>query len=47
MLPRGESPADLLLTNAKIINTFTAEVEQGSVAIFGWICWDEQYRLNK
>ena len=31
---RGESPADLLLTNAKIINTFTAEVEQSNVAIY-------------
>jgi adenine deaminase len=30
---RGEVPADLLLTNARIINTFTAEIEKGNVAI--------------
>jgi adenine deaminase len=32
---RGDIPPDLLLKNARIINTFTGEVEQGSVAIFG------------
>ncbi|MFC1923813.1 adenine deaminase [Chloroflexota bacterium] len=31
---RGEVPADLLLSNARIINTFTAEIEQGNVAIY-------------
>jgi adenine deaminase len=30
---RGEAAADLLLTNARIINTFTAEIEQGNIAI--------------
>ena len=30
---RGEQPADLLLKNARIINTFVAEIEQGNVAI--------------
>jgi len=30
---RGEVPADLLLINARIVNTFTAEVEKGNVAI--------------
>ena len=30
---RGEAPADLLLTNARIINTFTAGIEKGNVAI--------------
>jgi len=30
---RGEAVADLLLTNAKIINTFTAEIEKSNVAI--------------
>jgi adenine deaminase len=30
---RGDQPADLLLKNARIINTFTAEIEEGSVAI--------------
>lgn len=31
----GEKPADLILANARIINTFTGEVERGNVAIFG------------
>jgi len=30
---RAEVPADLLLTNARIVNTFTAEIEKGNVAI--------------
>jgi adenine deaminase len=30
---RGEAQADLLLTNARIINTFTAEIEKSNVAI--------------
>lgn len=30
---RGESPADLLLQNAGIVNTFTAEIEPSAVAI--------------
>lgn len=32
---RGESPADLILSNAQIVNTFTGEIEEGSVAIYG------------
>ncbi|UCC61154.1 MAG: adenine deaminase [Dehalococcoidia bacterium] len=32
---RGGVPADLLLTNANVINTFTAEIERSNVAIFG------------
>lgn len=32
---RGEIPADLVLRNARIINTFIGEVEQGNVAIYG------------
>ena len=32
---RGNSPADLILSNARVINTFTGEVETGNVAIFG------------
>lgn len=32
---RGELPADLLLTNARIVNVFTGEVETGNVAIYG------------
>ncbi|MFC1911937.1 adenine deaminase [Chloroflexota bacterium] len=32
---RGEHPADLILANAGIVNTFTGEVEPGNVAIYG------------
>ncbi|MFC2050316.1 adenine deaminase [Chloroflexota bacterium] len=32
---RGDAPADLLLKNAKIINTFVGVVEEGNVAIYG------------
>jgi len=32
---RGRGPADLLLKNARIINTFIGEIEQGDVAICG------------
>lgn len=32
---RGDSPADLLLTNARIINVFNGEIEPGNVAIWG------------
>ena len=32
---RGKKPADLLLKNARIINTFVGEIEQGNVAIYG------------
>jgi adenine deaminase len=32
---RGETPADLLLKNAQIVNTFVGEIEQGDVAIYG------------
>jgi adenine deaminase len=32
---RGDSPADLLLLNASILNVFTAKIESGSVAIYG------------
>lgn len=30
---RGDAPADLVLANARIVNTFTAEIEAGQVAI--------------
>ncbi|MFC1974394.1 adenine deaminase [Chloroflexota bacterium] len=30
---KGESPADLILANARVVNTFTGEVEPGNVAI--------------
>jgi adenine deaminase len=32
---RGEIPADLLLKNARIVNTFVGEIEQADVAIYG------------
>jgi len=32
---RGQMPADLLLKNARIINTFVGEIEQGDVVIHG------------
>ena len=32
---KGDSPPDLLLKNARIINTFTGEIEEGDVAICG------------
>ena len=32
---RGETPADLLLKDARIVNTFVGEIEQGDVAIYG------------
>jgi adenine deaminase len=32
---RGEIPADLLLKNARIVNTFIGEMEQADVAIYG------------
>lgn len=31
---RGDTPADLLLKNARIVNTFVGEIEQGDVAIY-------------
>jgi adenine deaminase len=32
---RGDVPADLLLKNAKIVNTFVGIIEEGNVAIYG------------
>jgi len=32
---KGESPADLLLINAKVVNVFTGEIEPGNVAVCG------------
>ena len=32
---RGERPADLILANAKVVNTFTGEIDSGNVAIYG------------
>jgi adenine deaminase len=35
LVARGETPADLLLKDARIVNTFVGEIEQGDVAIYG------------
>jgi adenine deaminase len=32
---KGDTPADLLLKNARIVNTFIGEIEQADVAIYG------------
>ncbi|MDD4876395.1 MAG: amidohydrolase family protein, partial [Dehalococcoidales bacterium] len=32
---KGELPADLILANAKVVNVFTGDIEQGNVAITG------------
>lgn len=32
---RGEVPADLIFTNGRVINTFTGEIEEGNVAVWG------------
>jgi len=32
---RGDRPADLILANARVVNTFTGEIETGNVAIYG------------
>ncbi|MFC1966392.1 adenine deaminase [Chloroflexota bacterium] len=32
---KGELPADLVLSNARVVNVFTGEVEPGNVAIYG------------
>jgi adenine deaminase len=45
---RGEEPADLLFTNAKIVNVFTGEVERGNVAVTGgYIVGIGDYRQAK
>ncbi len=32
---RGDKPADLILANARVVNTFNGEVESGNIAIYG------------
>ena len=45
---RGDSPADLILANARIINTLNGEVEEGNVAIYqGRIAGVGDYNLAK
>lgn len=45
---KGDSPADLVLANARIINTFSGEVEEGNVAVYrGRIAGVGDYNLAK
>ncbi len=45
---RGEQPADLLFTNANVVNVFTGEVERGDVAVWGgYIAGIGNYRQAK
>ncbi|MFH1662749.1 MAG: adenine deaminase [Chloroflexota bacterium] len=45
---RGESPADLVLSNARIVNVFNGEVEAGNVAIYdGMIAGIGDYKQAK
>lgn len=45
---RGTAPADLLLTNASIINVFNGEIEKGNVAVYaGKIAGIGDYHLAK
>lgn len=32
---RGVTPADLILANARVVNTFSGEIEKGNIAIYG------------
>jgi adenine deaminase len=42
---KGESPADLLFTNARVVNVFNGEIETGSVAIYqGFIAGVGDYK---
>jgi len=48
LVARGESPADLILKNARIVNVFTGQVEKGDVAIVdGQIAGLGDYSLSK
>jgi adenine deaminase len=45
---KGDSPADLVLTNARIVNTLSGEIERGSVAVYrGRIAGVGDYRQAK
>ncbi len=45
---KGEHPADLLITNAKIVNVFTGEIEEGNIAVTGeYIAGIGDYTLGK
>jgi adenine deaminase len=45
---KGNAPADLILANARVVNTFSGEVEKAGVAIYnGFIAGVGEYRLAK
>ncbi len=45
---KGDAPADLILANARVVNTFNGEVEKAGVAIYGGrIAGVGEYRLAK
>ena len=45
---RGDGPADLLLQNVRVVNTFTAEIEAGHVAVYqGCVAGIGDYRDGK
>ena len=45
---RGQAPADLILSNARIVNVFTGEIETGDVAIVdGYIAGLGDYNQAK
>lgn len=45
---RGDKPVDLLLTHAKIINVFSGEITEGSIAVAGgWIVGIGDYHAAK
>jgi adenine deaminase len=44
---RGQKPADLILANARIVNVFNGEIEQGNIAIYaGRIAGTGDYSLS-
>jgi len=45
---RGNAPADLILANARVVNTFTGELEKAGVAVYnGLIAGVDEYRKAK
>lgn len=45
---RGDTPADLVLKNARMVNVFSGEIERGDIAIFtGYIAGIGNYRGSK
>lgn len=47
-IAKGESPADLILANAKVVNTFNGEIENANIAIFnGMVAGVGDYKQAK